>query len=482
LVARAAAPAALFAEQGCIGPFRVLAAEQCEELAAALRTAAAPLDWEKGWAATSRTVYEVATMPAILDVVGELLGEDVLLWGASIQARRPGMVHSWHSDAETAHPDARTVSVWIGLEHTTPDSSLLLIPYSHRFGVTIQEERMAAGLERVGDDEAVELARRRDERSELVSPATTDGEALFFDGRLWHGSNNRTGEVRRALLLQYATPDTPIRVPDPNHFAWPFRELAVPKPPCVLVRGRDEPRLNRVVPAPADDACPGGREPRLTSVVYPLRVPLENGGRIWKPYHLFHGATPNVASLSCHASALAWNQTPHPPHGHDEEELLLLLAGEVELLLPDAENLPLYPGQLVYYPAGFRHTIRATSRWHANYLMLKWHGRADGSVAQAEIVDARDEHADAVFDVETASLSRLHCHVTTLGPGEGYEPHVDRHDVAVVVMDGEVETLGERVGPHGVVFTAGGEPHGLRNPGPNTATYLVVELHGRSVL
>lgn len=51
------------------------------------------LDWEKGLAATSRAYYEVATQPAILDVVSEVLDGDVILSGVSIQRRVPKAVH-----------------------------------------------------------------------------------------------------------------------------------------------------------------------------------------------------------------------------------------------------------------------------------------------------------------------------------------------------------------------------------------------------
>jgi hypothetical protein len=69
--------------------------------------------------------------------------------------------------------------------------------------------------------------------------------------------------------------------------------------------------------------------------------------------------------------------------------------------------------------------------------------------------------------------------VTTLQPGAGYEPHVDAYDVGIVVLDGTIETLGERVEPHGVVYYAGGEPHGMHNPGDVPAVYLVFEFQGR---
>ena len=54
-------------------------------------------------------------------------GGQVILWGASLLDREPGAVHHWHTDIECAAPEARTVSVWIGLENTTPKSSLDLL-------------------------------------------------------------------------------------------------------------------------------------------------------------------------------------------------------------------------------------------------------------------------------------------------------------------------------------------------------------------
>ncbi|MDR4498429.1 MAG: radical SAM protein [Candidatus Scalindua sp.] len=118
----------------------------------------------------------------------------------------------------------------------------------------------------------------------------------------------------------------------------------------------------------------------LTSGVYPLRIPLppdEKNG--WKPYPLFRGFTTGLRNLSCHASALIQHHCPHPPHMHNEEELLLLLSGEVDLILPDSQNPDgnkrrcLKPGQFTYYPSFFAHTLQTTSEAPANYIMFKWH-------------------------------------------------------------------------------------------------------------
>jgi quercetin dioxygenase-like cupin family protein len=84
----------------------------------------------------------------------------------------------------------------------------------------------------------------------------------------------------------------------------------------------------------------------------------------------------------------------------------------------------------------------------------------------------------AVLDGATENLRKLHCHVSALAPGAGYEPHVDAYDVAIIVLEGEVQTLEQRVKPHGVIFYPAGERHGMRNPGPDAARYVVFEFHG----
>ena len=63
-------------------------------------------------------------------------------------------------------------------------------------------------------------------------------------------------------------------------------------------------------------------------------------------------------------------------------------------------------------------------------------------------------------------------------PGAGYAPHADPYDVAVIVLEGTVETLGRRVEPCGLIFYKAGEPHGLENPTDHVARYVVFEFHG----
>ena len=87
----------------------------------------------------------------------------------------------------------------------------------------------------------------------------------------------------------------------------------------------------------------------------------------------------------------------------------------------------------------------------------------------------------ALVDTVTANLSRLEIHVTTLGPGKApHPPHRHAHEELIVIRSGTLEVLQNgvtrRAGPGAVIFEASNELHGLRNPGPDSTTYVVIRI------
>ena len=485
-----------FAREGYVGPLRLFGPAECQGIAAYLQRDdhPAPLDWTKGRAVHERLVYELATDPALLRILTALVGPDIVLWGASAVTRRPGAVHPWHSDIESSDPEGRFVSVWIGIQHTSRESALQMISRSHRLGATVQEVRLARGLRRheATPEAMLAAAREREPEAALVQPEMTNGEALVFDGRLWHGSDHRRTRGRRlALLFQYAAANNAVRMPDPTQVDWPFRLLPAPPPPAILVSGSDRLGLNRLVPAPP----PSSKGlPMVATAIHQFSLPLANPTEPWTPIPAFRGPTRTLAEMGCHASELAGGHCPHPPHAHREEELLIPLYGEVELVLANGPSDPaprlerLRPGSFVYYPAAQYHTIRNPGTTAVGYLMFKWHApNAEmGAPLGMGLYHHRDITAPAdappfwtrrLFQGPTAYLGKLHAHLTVLQPSAGYEPHVDAYDVAIVVLSGTVETLGRRVDPLGVIYCAAGEPHGIRNFGADPARYLVFEFH-----
>jgi quercetin dioxygenase-like cupin family protein/MoaA/NifB/PqqE/SkfB family radical SAM enzyme len=223
----------------------------------------------------------------------------------------------------------------------------------------------------------------------------------------------------------------------------------------------------------------------------PLDADFETG---WKRYPLFNRKVKNRYRISAHISVLVPGHCPHPPHIHDEEEILIMLAGEADLLLPekgpDADSrLRVRAGDFVYYPAEYSHSLEAAGDTPATYLMFKWSGnpvnRKDSVgfrhfcnvVGIKEGLAAEKFSFIRLFEAPTVCLPKLQCHLSHLPPGKSYAAHSDPYDVAILVLEGEVETLGQRAGKNAVIFYAAGEPHGMANPGDITAKYLVFEFH-----
>jgi hypothetical protein len=217
-------------------------------------------------------------------------------------------------------------------------------------------------------------------------------------------------------------------------------------------------------------------------------------GEVWKPNYITNGYSAEMNRLSCHVSALEHGAYPHPPHKHGHEEILFLLGGEAELLLPEnkeAERVRLREGNLVYYPARFAHSLQCVSVEPATYLMFKWIARCSNTSPELQYglhdvfgsknrVEKNDGFQySLIFEGSTRYLKKIHCHSSVLAPGGGYDAHKDNYAVAIILLEGELITLDQRVGPYTVIFYKAGDLHGMINPGATAAKYVVFEFHIR---
>ncbi|MCB0666427.1 MAG: cupin domain-containing protein [Saprospiraceae bacterium] len=489
-----------FERMGYLPPVRVLSTQEAHSFLNEVQRhpRELPLDWEKGYAAGSRIFYEMATHPAIMERVSAILGPNIILWGCSIVKRAAGSQHHWHCDIEASTPrQGKTLNVWIGLSNTNGQNGLKFLPFSHKFEKTIQQVRYESGVGRnaVTQEQVLSWAQQWQPEVQVLQPDMSDGEALFFDGKVWHGSSNHSGQDRFALLLQYATPDAEIRLLDLNNFDYPFSQLDLPRPPVILIQGDDLAKVNRLVQPPVASETPGSYI-MAESRIFPLTLPLElPPPRIWKPYHIFNGTTANMEHTTCHISVLAPGSSPHPPHTHKEEEILIVLQGEADVFLPElpenqGRRKRLGRGDFVYYPAHFQHTIEGRGQEPVNYLMLKWFnqypspleslpfGLYHGLPVQTKSSGQAIQYG-ILFEGQTSSLRKLHCHTSNLMPGASYEPHADPYDVAILVLEGQIETLGRKVESNQVIFYPAGTTHGMANPTAQQAKYLVFEFHGK---
>lgn len=483
----------LFARDGFVGPIKLLTEQQALFLGRHLLSAPArrPV-WEKSLAAVDPLAYEIAANPSLLRLIRGLLGDDIILWGASIIVRRPGEIHPWHCDIEACAPEGGFVSVWIGLLNTQKGSSLQLIPGSHTYGVSIQEIAAREGVLRKDRTNAVvcRLADSQRPGAEIVQPQTGNGEAILFDGRLWHGSQNEAdGAPRAAMLLQFARADIPVRVPDLRFLEWPF-QFKEERPPAIAVSGQGDQSKNHLVHPPTM---------RQTNAIPSTAHPIDpasrcEDGKSFTPVHCFRGRTGNVDDLECHYSILMPGFSPHPPHVHVDEEILVVMSGAAELVVAGSVRdsnpkiLAAPAGTAIYYPPYQHHTIRNVSEEPVRYAMLKWKSPAISADKHlpTRFFPATWREADifkgpvsmrTVFEGPSAFLGKLHAHVTRIFPGAGYEAHRDEHDVSIFLIEGEVAVLGKSIVAPAVIFLPAGHLHGMRALGTEPAKYVVWEFH-----
>jgi quercetin dioxygenase-like cupin family protein len=84
-----------------------------------------------------------------------------------------------------------------------------------------------------------------------------------------------------------------------------------------------------------------------------------------------------------------------------------------------------------------------------------------------------------VFEGPTTELDKLHCHITTLNPGEtSGPPRLHLHEEVIIIKEGTIEASWDghhqTVGPGSVIFFAAHATTSLKNVGTTPATYTVV--------
>lgn len=413
-------------------------------------------------------------------------GGGYYLWGAQLIDREPGQAHPWHSDIETYQEHDGFVSLWIAVSGVSPRNSLRVVPGSHQYGVPLQAFFAWDDPARL-DPEAVsilERARTRDPRAELHAVDCRDGDAIFFNGCLWHGSLNGETHARRALLLQYGRHEAAIRLAKDRTVYPPLRDEDS-LPPVLPLRGVGNPLINHNIFQQGDQlGYPNAELAARPDLVNPEERP-------WVRFPYFKICSQIFEVMICHASELLPGCMPHMPHGHDLEELLMILDGTATIFShqPNAGVLRSFaagPGDLFYHPRQHPHSIYNGSDRPIHYLMLRWKCRAAAATDASPLHFRHSEYAYATdrFSVNRPSsgLAHLHIHFSRLQPGQGFSSHIDHYDTAIVVLQGTLSMLTHELGPGGVFYIRAGELHNTRNEGGEVCEYIVFEFHARTVL
>lgn len=152
----------------------------------------------------SADFLELAREPAILDMVEQLIGPDIILWGCQIFCKPggDGMEVPWHQDGHywPIRPLA-TCTVWVALDASTAQNGCLrVIPGSHRQRILfdhMREDRTDLVLtQRVADGQF--------DPATAMDVELAPGEMSMHDVHLIHGSNpNRSTRRRAGVAIRY---------------------------------------------------------------------------------------------------------------------------------------------------------------------------------------------------------------------------------------------------------------------------------------
>jgi hypothetical protein len=155
-------------------------------------------------------LHDIATDPAILDLVEDVVGPDILCWASAILSKAPGDPREvpWHQDASFwALSPARTVTVWLAIDDADAgNAAMRFIPGSHDRGALPVRARGEGSVfhKETADAEAIGAP---------FTNALRAGEASLHADMLVHGSlPNRSDRRRCGLTLRYCPPS--VRITD----------------------------------------------------------------------------------------------------------------------------------------------------------------------------------------------------------------------------------------------------------------------------
>lgn len=85
----------------------------------------------------------------------------------------------------------------------------------------------------------------------------------------------------------------------------------------------------------------------------------------------FRAPTATLDELELHVTTLNPGETPHPPHQHPDEELLIIKEGTVEALVNGTAKR-VGPGSVIFQASNQMHSIRNVGTTPATYHVIKW--------------------------------------------------------------------------------------------------------------
>lgn len=250
---------AFYNEQGYLAPFTVYGPVHAERnrayfdyLLAELRVQRPERDAYalNGYHGRCKGIYEMATHPAILDLVEDVVGPDIIAWATHFFCKLPGdpkNVH-WHQDASywPLNP-ARTVTAWLAIDDADVENACMhFLPGTHRLGHLDYQKPETPGVlwQEITDIEKYGTP---------VPDILKAGQVSLHADMLAHGSGPNLSSRRRCgLTIRYCPPSV-----EPVERSWGGN--------AILCRGRCDNPLWSLTPLPPGENIAGTKPKTLAA-------------------------------------------------------------------------------------------------------------------------------------------------------------------------------------------------------------------------
>ena len=153
---------------------------------------------------------EICKLTPLLDIVDQLIGRDIIVWGSRIFSKAPqtGRATPWHQDGEywPIRPLA-TATVWIAIDESNENNGCLkILPGSNRAKMLLPHQSLSgqgAALDKEIKPEFIES-------KDVVSVPLEPGQMVIFDVFTAHGASPNLSNQRRAGFAIRYMPGTSI--------------------------------------------------------------------------------------------------------------------------------------------------------------------------------------------------------------------------------------------------------------------------------
>ena len=153
---------------------------------------------------------EICKLTPLLDIVDQLIGRDIIVWGSRIFSKAPqtGRATPWHQDGEywPIRPLA-TATVWIAIDESNEDNGCLKILTGSNRAKTLLPHQSLSGKGAALDKE---IKPELIESKYIVSVPLEPGQMVIFDVFTAHGASPNLSNQRRAGFAIRYMPGTSI--------------------------------------------------------------------------------------------------------------------------------------------------------------------------------------------------------------------------------------------------------------------------------